>query len=122
MELEPDIPLVVKFQIYYPDETYTLTDGTYKLTWLGNAILIVGSSNFDRVFHPVGLACCSREAQLIFKKFNYYNSITLNKNFLFSFDYKFVFDSVCLGRDKLELEPLTKLALMADYATAVRKQ
>ena len=25
-ENEPDIPFVVKFQIYYPDETYTLED------------------------------------------------------------------------------------------------
>jgi len=39
------------------------TDGTYKLTWIGNSILIVGASDFDRVFHPIGLACCSREAQ-----------------------------------------------------------
>ena len=94
-ENEPDLPFIVKFQMYYPDETYTQedehdspkdqfrfyittrrliefstnftlvlqTDGTYKLTWLGNAILIVGSSDFDRIFHPVGLACCSREAQ-----------------------------------------------------------
>ncbi len=60
-----------------------------------------------------------KRSPVIFKKLNYYNSITLNKIFLFSFDYKFVFDSVCLGRDKLELEPLTKLALMADNAQAI---
>ena len=28
-------------------------------------ILIVGSSDFNRVFHPIGLACCSRETQLV---------------------------------------------------------
>jgi len=39
------------------------TDGTYKLTWIGNSILIVGSSDFNRVFHPIALACCTREAQ-----------------------------------------------------------
>ena len=39
------------------------TDGIYKLTWFKNLILIVGSYDFNRVFHPIGLACCSREAQ-----------------------------------------------------------
>ena len=38
------------------------TDGTYKLTWIGNSILIIGSSDFNRELHPIGLACCSREA------------------------------------------------------------
>lgn len=38
-------------------------DGTYKLTYIGNPILIVGSSDHNRVFHPIGLAICSREAQ-----------------------------------------------------------
>jgi hypothetical protein len=39
------------------------TDGTYKLLWIGNSVLLIGSSDFDRLFHPIGLACCSREAQ-----------------------------------------------------------
>jgi hypothetical protein len=39
------------------------TDGTYKLMWIGNSVLLLGSSDFNRVFHPVGLAVCSREAQ-----------------------------------------------------------
>ena len=38
------------------------TDGTYKLTWIGNSVLIVGSFDFNQVFHPRGLACCTREA------------------------------------------------------------
>ena len=37
------------------------TDGTYKLTWVKNPILIVGSSDFNRVFHTIGQACFSRE-------------------------------------------------------------
>ena len=36
-----------------------------------------------------------------------------------SFDFKFAFDCICLGREKLELEPLSKLALMADNAIAI---
>ena len=39
------------------------TDGTYKLMWIGNSVLLLGSSDFNRVFNPVGLAVCSREAQ-----------------------------------------------------------
>jgi hypothetical protein len=39
------------------------TDGTYKLTWNNNAILLLGASDFNRVFHPIGLSCSTREAQ-----------------------------------------------------------
>jgi hypothetical protein len=97
---EPDEVFVVRFQIFYADEVYTVeddyeaatstnkgdqfrwflstrrllefssnfnivlqTDGTYKLCWIGNSVLILGSSDFDRVFHPIGLSVCSREAQ-----------------------------------------------------------
>ena len=97
---EPDEVFVVRFQIFYADETYTVeddyeaatstnkgdqfrwflstrrllefssnfnivlqTDGTYKLCWIGNSVLLLGSSDFDRVFHPIGLSVCSREAK-----------------------------------------------------------
>jgi len=36
-----------------------------------------------------------------------------------SLDYKFVFDSVALGREMLGLEPLNKISLMADAAGAI---
>jgi hypothetical protein len=44
------------------------------------------------------LSCCSREAHL---------------------DFKFLFDSLAEGREKLGLEPLPKLTLMADNANAI---
>ena len=39
------------------------TDGTYKIVWQGNPLLLIGTSDFDRVFHPLGLSLNSREAQ-----------------------------------------------------------
>ncbi len=75
-----DQTFVVKFQMFYPDETYDKvvdnyeegdrfrffvttrrllefssnfkcvlqTDGTYKLLWIGNSVLLIGSSDFNR--------------------------------------------------------------------------
>ena len=40
------------------------TDGTYKIVWQGNPLLLIGTLDFDRVFHPLGLSLNSREAQL----------------------------------------------------------
>ena len=80
-----DQTFVVKFKMFYPDETYDKvvdnyeegdrfrffvttrrliefssnfkcvlqTDGTYKLLWIGNSVLLIGSSDFNRVFHPI---------------------------------------------------------------------
>ena len=41
------------------------TDGTYKLMWQGFPVLIVGVSDFDRHFHGIVLAVCTREAQYV---------------------------------------------------------
>jgi hypothetical protein len=65
-------------------------------------MLIVGTSDCDRVFHPFGVATCSREAHL---------------------DFKFLFNSYVLGREKIGLnnrEILEKpISLMADAASAI---
>ena len=80
-------------------KTTIQTDATYKLVWQGFPILLVGGSDSDRVFHPLGIAVCSREAH---------------------FDYKFLFDALQLGRSRLELPPLSLgLSLMADAADSI---
>ena len=92
-EDSPHEPFVLDFQIFDEDDIDTLvdfeegdqfrvvittrhllkfsdkfklvlqTDGTYKVVWQGFPIIIVGASDYDRHFHGVLLAICSREAQ-----------------------------------------------------------
>ena len=47
-------------------DTVIHTDGTYKLVWEGFPVLIVGTSDADRHFHPFGKALTSREAHFDF--------------------------------------------------------
>jgi len=42
-------------------------DATYKLVWQGFPILIVGTTDADRHFHPFGLAICTNEEKQDFK-------------------------------------------------------
>ncbi|GBO13675.1 hypothetical protein AVEN_119247-1 [Araneus ventricosus] len=37
------------------------TDATYKLIWQGYPVLIVGSSDMNRTFHPFAIAVCNNE-------------------------------------------------------------
>ncbi|GBN13390.1 hypothetical protein AVEN_13845-1 [Araneus ventricosus] len=39
------------------------TDATYKLIWQGYPVLIVGSSDMNRTFHPFAIAVCSNETE-----------------------------------------------------------
>ena len=52
---------LLKFSLHF--KLVIQTDGTYKLVWQGFPIIIVGASDFDRHFHGVLIAICSREAQ-----------------------------------------------------------
>lgn len=36
-------------------------DATYKLVWQGQPVLLVGTTDSDRHFHPLGIAVCSKE-------------------------------------------------------------
>ncbi|CAF4975592.1 unnamed protein product, partial [Rotaria socialis] len=36
-------------------------DATYKLVWQGFLVLIVGTTDLNKKFHPFGLAICSNE-------------------------------------------------------------
>ena len=52
---------LLKFSLHF--ELVLQTDGTYILMWQGFPVLILGSSDYDRRFHPILLSVCSREAQ-----------------------------------------------------------
>jgi hypothetical protein len=77
-------------------------DGTYRVNFDGHPMLILGTSDCGRVFHPFGLATTSREAHL---------------------DFKFLFNSWVLGRELIGLnaQQLTEkpISLMADAAAAI---
>ena len=80
-------------------KTVLQTDGTYKLLWQGFPVLLIGSSDAQRVFHAVGISVVSRER---------------------TNDYAFLFKSLQIARAKLNLEPLPlTLNLMADAAQAI---
>ncbi|CAF0981240.1 unnamed protein product, partial [Didymodactylos carnosus] len=42
-------------------------DATYKLIWQGFPVLVIGTSDYDRKFHPFGLAICYDEKQSDFE-------------------------------------------------------
>lgn len=84
---------------YAAAKTNVHADGTYKLDWNKHPVLIVGTSDFDRKFHPFGIAVTTRETH---------------------FDYKFLFGCLDKGVDKLGLErPTCPLNLIADAAPAI---
>ena len=74
-------------------------DGTYKLVWQGFPVLVIGTSDADKVFHPLGISITTKERK---------------------FDYKFLFNGIVNGRKLLGLNPLvSNLSLMADGADAI---
>jgi hypothetical protein len=80
-------------------ETLLQTDGTYKLLWQGFPVLLLGSSDATRAFHTVGLAVVTQERHN---------------------DYAFLFKSIQIARNKLNLPPiLESINLMADAAGAI---
>ena len=52
---------LLKFSLHF--ELVLQTDGTYKLMKQGFPVLILGSSDYNRRFHPILLSVCSRQAQ-----------------------------------------------------------
>ena len=80
-------------------KTVLQTDGTYKLLWQGFPVLLIGSSDANKVFHCVGIAVTTRERQN---------------------DYAFLFKSLQLAREKLNLPKIPQsVNLMADAAGAI---
>jgi hypothetical protein len=74
-------------------------DATYKLIWQGFPVLIVGTTDLDRHFHPFGLAICSNETTTAFT---------------------FIFQSLLIGLTKLESTSIEPLVLISDAANSIR--
>ena len=73
-------------------------DATYKLTLLGYPVLIIGTSDMDKVFHPLGISLCTDEK---------------------SEDFQFIFASLKIGIEKCGYQQLNNVDLMADSADAI---
>lgn len=78
--------------------TLLQADATYKLTWLGFPVLIIGISDVNNVFHPFGLALTRDET---------------------ADDFEFLFTSLIVGLKRCQLEPLNHVDLLADAADAI---
>ncbi|CAF3879166.1 unnamed protein product [Rotaria sordida] len=74
-------------------------DATYKLVWQGFPVLIVGTTDFNKAFHPFGLAVCSNEK---------------------SKDFEFIFNSIQVGMQKINKDLLKPTALISDAADAIK--
>lgn len=74
------------------------TDGTYKLIWNEFPILIVGTTDLNRSFHPFGMAVCTSEKQ---------------------HDFAFIFTSLKLGVSKISNVEYKPRVLIADGASAI---
>lgn len=74
-------------------------DATYKLVWQGFPILIIGTTDLDRHFHPFGLAVCTNEEKQ---------------------DFKFVFQTLINGLEMINKETTKIEVLIADSANAIR--
>ena len=72
-------------------------DATYKLLWLGFPVLIIGMSDREKVFHPIGISLCKGEGEA---------------------DFEFIFKSLVIGFSRCGLNPIEdeKIDLMADGA------
>ncbi|CAF2081129.1 unnamed protein product [Rotaria magnacalcarata] len=74
-------------------------DATYKLVWQGFPVLIVGTTDLNKKFHPFGLAICSNEKTK---------------------DFEFIFNGIQIGMEKLNKDLLKPTALISDAADAIK--
>ena len=74
-------------------------DATYKLIWKGYPVLIVGTTDGNRKFHSFGLAVCTWEKQQ---------------------DFEFIFQSIIIGLEKLNLPVIQPQVLVADGSDVIR--
>ena len=78
--------------------TIIQADSTYKLIWNGFPVLIIGTSDADKVFHPFLIAICTNETQ---------------------HDFHFVFNSLQIGLKLIGKTKLANVSLLADAADAI---
>ena len=73
-------------------------DATYKLLWLGFPVLIIGISDMNKIFHPIGIALCKDEKTA---------------------DFAFIFNSLVIGINRCNLPELNHVDLLADAADSI---
>lgn len=74
-------------------------DATYKLIWQGYPVLVIGTTDLNKAFHPFGLAICSNEK---------------------TEDFRFIFKSIQIGMQRLNKDLFKPTALVADAADAIK--
>ncbi|CAF3299791.1 unnamed protein product, partial [Rotaria sp. Silwood2] len=74
-------------------------EATYKLIWQGYPVLIIGTTDLNKVFHPFGLSICSNEKTK---------------------DFQFIFNSIQIGMQKIKKELLKPTARLADATDAIK--
>jgi hypothetical protein len=78
--------------------THIHADATYKLIWQGYPVLVVGTTDLNKSFHPFGLAVCKDEQTK---------------------DFEFLFSSLQKGVEKINSPPIQPNALVADASFAI---
>ena len=79
--------------------THICADATYKLVWQGFPVLVIGTTDLNKTFHPLGLAVCSNEQTK---------------------DFEFIFKAVQIAMEKINKNPLQPTALVSDAADAIK--
>ncbi len=74
-------------------------DATYKLVWQDFPVLIIGTTDLNKAFHPFGLAICSNEKTK---------------------DFEFIFNSIQIGMGKTNKDLLKPTALISDAADSIK--
>ena len=78
--------------------SHICADATYKLVWQGFPVLVVGTTDLNKAFHPLGLAICSNEKMK---------------------DFEFIFNTLQVGMQKINRDALKPKALVCDAADSI---
>lgn len=76
------------------------TDATYKCIWQGYPVLMVGTSDMNRKFHPIGIAVCTAESGA---------------------DFEFVFNAINKGVQRVFNVGMNPKYLICDAGKGIRK-
>ncbi|CAF5115349.1 unnamed protein product, partial [Rotaria sp. Silwood1] len=78
--------------------SHLCSDATYKLVWQGFPVLIIGTTDLNKAFHPFGLAICSNEKTK---------------------DFEFIFNYIPIRLQKINKDLLKPTALICDAADSI---